>query len=92
MWKRVDWIDESIIRLGGHGEVWITRTAEEKYELICCTPKFRHQPGLMVVGAISGISKGPLVIFEPGEKVTAQVYSIKFFLESIVTSVKWIRN
>jgi hypothetical protein len=77
MWKRVDWTDESTFRIGGFGDVWVTRKAEEKYDLSCCTPKFRHRPGLMVAGAISGISKGPLHIFEVGESVTADVYAYK---------------
>jgi len=77
MWKRVAWTDESMFRLGGFGDVYVTRKAEEKYDDACCVAKFRHQPGLMVAGAISGISKGPLVIFEESEKVTAQVYSSK---------------
>jgi transposase len=76
-WRRVDWTDESMIRLGGFGDVWVTRTVEEKYDPACATPKFRHQPGLMLNGALSGVSKGPLVIFEKNEKVTAQVYSTK---------------
>lgn len=76
-WRRVDWTDECTIRLGGFGDVWVTRKPEEKYLDACCTPKFRHQPGLMISGAISGVSKGPLVIFEEGERITAQVYSSK---------------
>jgi len=74
-WKWVDWTDEAIFRIGGFGDVWVTRKAEEKYEPSCLTPKFRHRPGLMVHGAISGISKGPLTIFDEGTKVNAQVYS-----------------
>lgn len=31
----------------------------------------------MLIGAFSGVSKGPLVIFEKNEKVKAQVYSTK---------------
>lgn len=77
MWKRVDWTDESIFRLGGFGDVWVTRMAEEKYNPACCTPKFRHQPGLMIAGSISGVSKGPLIIFNQDEKITAEVYSTK---------------
>ncbi len=75
MWKRVDWTDEATFRIGGFGDVWVTRTAEEKYDNSCLTPKFRHRPGLMVHGAISGVSKGPLTIFDEGTKVNAQVYS-----------------
>lgn len=77
MWKRVDWTDEATFRLGGFGDVWVTRRAEERYNPSCCTPKFRHRPGLMVHGTISGVSKGPLVIFDPKEKVNALVYSTR---------------
>lgn len=73
----MDWTDEAIFRIGGFGDVWVTRTAEEKYDHGCLIPKYRHQPGLMVHGAISGISKGPLIIFEEGLKVNTQVYSIQ---------------
>jgi transposase len=77
MWKRVEWTDKAMIRIGGFGDIWVTRTAEEKYEPSCLTPKFRQRPGLMIHGSISGISKGPLTIFDPNEKVTAAVYSSK---------------
>jgi hypothetical protein len=40
-------------------------------------PKFRHQLGLMIHGSISGITKGPLHIFEEKQKVTAIIYSSK---------------
>jgi hypothetical protein len=71
MWKRVDWTDEATFRIRGFGDVWVTRLAEEKYEPSCLVPKFRHRSGLMVHGAISGVSKGLIIIFEHKEKVTA---------------------
>jgi len=77
MWRRVLWTDECTIRLGRFGKVYVTRRAEEKYDASCVVPMIRHQPGLMIAGAISGVGKGPLVIFEPNESVTAQVYCDK---------------
>jgi transposase len=64
-----------LIVLGPFGDIYVTRKAEEKYEASCLAPKFRQRQGLMVHGAISGLAKGPLTIFEPNEKVTSEVYS-----------------
>jgi hypothetical protein len=61
--------------LGGFGDVYVTRIADEKYEPSCLAPKFRQRQGIMVHGAISSVAKGPLTIFELNEKVTAKVYS-----------------
>jgi DDE superfamily endonuclease len=76
IWKRVDWTDEAMFRIGGFGDVWVTRRAEEKYDLSCCVPKFRHRSGLIIHAAISGVSKRSLVIFEEKEKVP-QKYSTR---------------
>lgn len=76
-WRWVDWTDEAKIYLGGFGEVWITRTAEEKYHTSCLVPKFRQKAGLMIHGSISGHSKGPLTIFDVNEKISAQIYSAR---------------
>jgi hypothetical protein len=90
MWKRVCWTDEAMFRLGGFGEVWVTRRAEEKYDPACCIPKFRHRLGLMVHGSISGLWKGLLVIFEHKEKVTAQVYSTK--VPGVHQFIRWMER
>ena len=75
MWRRVEWTDEATFRIGGFGDVWVTRRAEEKYDPSYLTPKFRHRPGLMIYSAISDHSKEPLHIFDANQKVNAQVYS-----------------
>ncbi|KAF2179572.1 hypothetical protein K469DRAFT_798615 [Zopfia rhizophila CBS 207.26] len=76
MWKRVDWIDEMIIQAGGFGDVYVTCTAEEKYESLCLVPKFRNRSSVMVHGSISRVSKGPPVVFEQEwGKATLKVYS-----------------
>ncbi|KAF2191666.1 hypothetical protein K469DRAFT_555983, partial [Zopfia rhizophila CBS 207.26] len=64
MWKRVDWTDEMIIQARGFGNVYVTRTAEEKYESSCLVPKFRNCSSVMVHGSISGVLKSPLVVFK----------------------------
>src|ERR1700760_2490411 len=74
-WKCVDWTDEAMLPIGGFGDIYVTRTAEENYDPSCWKSNFRHQPGLMVHGAILGISKGPLTIFNQDRKVRVVVYS-----------------
>jgi hypothetical protein len=40
MWAAVIWTDEASIRTGG-GQIFVTRSVEEKYNIDCCVPKFR---------------------------------------------------
>ena len=63
MWAAVIWTDEASIRTGG-GQVFVTRRAEEKYDINCCIPKFRGYSSWMIHGSISHGNKGPLVVFE----------------------------
>ena len=56
--------------------VYITRQVDEAYHHSCLVLKFRGFSSWMAHGCISGITKGPLVIFEKEfGKVTSQVYS-----------------
>jgi hypothetical protein len=63
MWAAVIWTDEASIRTGG-GQIFVTRYAEEKYNIDCCMPKFRGYSSWMIHGIISHRYKGPLVVFE----------------------------
>lgn len=63
MWAAVIWTDEASIRTGG-GQIFVTRSAEEKYNIDCCVPKFRGYSSWMIYGSISHGNKGPLVVFE----------------------------
>ncbi|KAF2176141.1 hypothetical protein K469DRAFT_646195 [Zopfia rhizophila CBS 207.26] len=63
MWAAVIWTDEASIRTGG-GQIFVTRYAEEKYDIDCCVPKFRGYLSWMIHGSISHGNKGPLVVFE----------------------------
>ena len=63
MWAVVLWTDEASIRTGG-GQIFITRSAKEKYDIDCCIPKFRGYLSWMIYGSISHRNKGPLVIFK----------------------------
>ena len=63
MWAAVLWTDEASIRTGG-GQIFVTRSAEEKYNIDCCVPKFRGYSSWMIHGSISYGEKGPLVVFE----------------------------
>ena len=77
MWKRVLWTDEALFITGGFGIVYITRLADEAYDLSCLIPKFRGFSSWMAHGLISGIIKGPLHIFEKVDsktKVNSQIY------------------
>ena len=76
MWKRVSWTDAASFTTGAFGNVYVTRTAEEKYLPECLVPKFAGYSSAMAYGAISGVSKGPLILMEKDwGKVTAQVYT-----------------
>ena len=62
-WASVGWSDEMSIRVS-HGQVYVTRRAEERYLVDCCVPKFKKYAACMVWSIISLNIKGPLVIFE----------------------------
>jgi transposase len=63
MWAAVVWTDKASIRTDG-GQIFVTRSAEEKYDIDCCIPKFRGYSSWMIHGSISHGNKGPLVVFE----------------------------
>jgi transposase len=75
-WCCVVWTDEASFTTGGFGVVYVTRQAGEKYKPSCLVPKFRGFSSWMAHGCISGLSKGPLVVFEKDYgKVAAEVYT-----------------
>ncbi|PVH99615.1 hypothetical protein DM02DRAFT_528740, partial [Periconia macrospinosa] len=57
-WDQVGWGDEMSIALS-HGEVYVTRKAEEKYLPECCIPRFKDYSSGQVWGMISRCWKGP---------------------------------
>ena len=63
MWAAVIWTDEASIRTG-RGQIFVTRCAEEKYDIDCCIPKLRGYSSWIIHGSISYGNKGPLVVFE----------------------------
>ena len=63
MWAAVIWTDEASIWTGG-GQIFVTRSAEEKYNINCCVPKFRGYSSWMIHSSIFHENKGPLVVFE----------------------------
>jgi transposase len=64
-WETVSWSDEMSVRAGqGHGQVYVTRRAEEKFLPSCCIPKFKKYSAWMVWSIISPTIKGPLVFVE----------------------------
>ena len=70
-WSRVIWTDECSIACS-YGQVYVTRRAEEKYDLSCCVPKFRGYSACMVWACITSEQKGPLVMLEG--RVNGEVY------------------
>lgn len=94
MWNQVDWTDEASISTGGFGKIYVTRTSEETYLPSCLIPKFRGYSSWMIHGQISGLHKGPLVVFEKEwGKISSQIYvthilpSIHRFLKEIESDV-----
>ena len=76
MWKRVSQTDAASFITGSTAKIYVTRKVEEKYIPECLVPKFAGYSSAMAYAAISGLSKGPLILMEKGwGKVTAQVYS-----------------
>ena len=73
-WSRVIWTDECSIACY-YGQVYVTRLAEEKYDLSYCVPKFRGYSACMIWACITSQKKGPMVMFEKSwGKVTGDVY------------------
>jgi hypothetical protein len=98
MWKRVVWTDECSFTTGDFGSIYVTRRAEEKYNVACCIPKFRGFSSWMIHGSISGTKKGRLVVFEKAwGKITALVYTqlvlpaIYQFYREVMSEVGFMR-
>ena len=93
-WCRVNWTDESSFTTGGFGDTRVTRKAGEKFLDDCLLPKYRGYSAAMIHGNISGLRKGPLLVFDKTwgtitgalyqEKVTPHIYA---FLEEIEQAV-----
>lgn len=47
IWSRLVWSDECSFQLG-HGQIYITRRAEEKYLSDCCVPKYKNFSCVMI--------------------------------------------
>ena len=76
MWKRINQTDAASFITGAFRTVYVTRTAEEKYQPKCLIPKFAGYSLAIAYAAISGVSKGPLILMEKEwGKVSAQVYT-----------------
>ena len=76
MWKRVAWTDAASFTTGVFGKIFVTRTAEEKYNHDCLVPKFAGYSSAMAYGSISAVSKGPLILMNKDwGKVNSQVYT-----------------
>jgi transposase len=91
-WDSVGWSDEMSVKCS-HGEVWVTRRAEEKYLPECCVPKFKKFSCWMIWGIISSTKKGPLQFIEKdkvewnGGNINSQVY-IEKILKTHVLAFK----
>jgi hypothetical protein len=72
-WDRYTWTDEMSVPCG-HGQVFVTRRAGEKFNIDCLVPKFKKYSAGMFWGAISTKLRGPIIPFKRGIKVTAEVY------------------
>lgn len=79
-WETTIWSDECYVLVGDQkGTIYVTRTADEKYDEDCVIPRFTQSDlRVMVWGCIMKNDKGPLVVLEyPGGKgggMTAQRY------------------
>ncbi|KAF5361561.1 hypothetical protein D9757_014124 [Collybiopsis confluens] len=68
-WDTVIWSDECYVYLDdSHGQVFVTRTADEEFEEDCLIPTFKQSSlCVMVWGCIMKGKKGPLIVLEyPG--------------------------
>ncbi|KAF2177825.1 hypothetical protein K469DRAFT_806410 [Zopfia rhizophila CBS 207.26] len=73
MWAAVIWTNEASIRIGG-GQIFVTRSAEEKYNINCYVPKFRGYLSWMIHGSISHGYKEPLVLGYKTKTINRDVY------------------
>jgi len=86
-WQRVIWTDECYIWLSGtRGNIWVTRCSGEKYEEACISPKFKKQNALMILEAILGGTKSPLVLWKREDWGTITALS---YCTHVLTQVLW---
>ncbi|KAF2186436.1 hypothetical protein K469DRAFT_775012 [Zopfia rhizophila CBS 207.26] len=63
MWATVIWTNKASIRTS-KSQIFVTRCAEEKYDIDYCVPKFRGYSSWIIYSNISYGNRGPLVVFE----------------------------
>jgi hypothetical protein len=87
-WCRVIFYDEAAINRGGDKRFFVTRFPSEKYLDDCLRPKFPRIPKLMIGGAISLESKGPLILFEKPMTNSKNNVDANCYVNSVVPELK----
>jgi len=75
-WSNVVWTDEASIKVGGFGEVYVTRKPGEAFINDCLTPKFRGYSACMIWGCITPEGVNRCTVFDAGS-INGDTYRTK---------------